>query len=438
MIRNPIYFSDIRIFILPCISSQSVKDQFIQDIIRRTALDLQYFPCFVNMAAYMSCTEYCERLVNMPPMLLGNIGGISAHNTQAWNYDSVPVFLYLAECPWEHCTIIELKTLSLPEKLMNMTKEEKYLALLPQIQALLAGETDEVARMSNIVAMLNSEFGFWWTGFYRVASSEELVLGPFQGPVACMRIAKGRGVCGTSWNEERTVIVPDVELFPGHIACSSESRSEIVVPCWKRGRIAAVLDIDSKDLNTFDEVDRKYLEEVTSLLYGKERDIWFAAGCFWGAQKFFKLVDGVVFTEVGFANGWETDPTYKQVYTDETGHAECVHVRYDPEKVSLERLVNLFLNMIDPFSLNKQGEDEGTRYRTGVYYDNGEDREVIETVLGSFENKAGRKSAVELQPLRCFYKAEEYHQNYLDKNPGGYCHLSPAIFELAQKTPKEQ
>lgn len=386
----------------------------------------------------MSCTEYCERLVNMPPMLLGNIGGMSAHNTQAWNYDSVPVFLYLAECPWEHCTIIELKTLSLPEKLMNMTKEEKYLALLPQIQALLAGETDEVARMSNIVAMLNSEFGFWWTGFYRVASSEELVLGPFQGPVACMRIAKGRGVCGTSWNEERTVIVPDVELFPGHIACSSESRSEIVVPCWKRGRIAAVLDIDSKDLNTFDEVDRKYLEEVTSLLYGKERDIWFAAGCFWGAQKFFKLVDGVVFTEVGFANGWEIDPTYKQVYTDETGHAECVHVRYDPEKVSLERLVNLFLNMIDPFSLNKQGEDEGTRYRTGVYYDNGEDREVIETVLGSFENKAGRKSAVELQPLRCFYKAEEYHQNYLVKNPGGYCHLSPAIFELARKTLEEQ
>ena len=320
---------------------------------------------------------------------------------------------------------------------MNMTKEEKYLALLPLVQALLAGETDEVARMSNIAAALHREFGFWWTGFYRVASSEELVLGPFQGPVACMRIAKGRGVCGTSWNEERTVIVPDVELFPGHIACSSESRSEIVVPCWKRGRIAAVLDIDSKDLNTFDEVDRKYLEKVTSLLYGKERDIWFAAGCFWGAQKFFKLVDGVVFTEVGFANGWEIDPTYKQVYTDETGHAECVHVRYDPEKVSLVRLVNLFLNMIDPFSLNKQGEDEGTRYRTGIYYDNNDDREVIEKVLSSFEEQSGRKSSVELQPLRCFYKAEEYHQNYLDKNPGGYCHLSPAIFDLARKMPKE-
>lgn len=150
---------------------------------------------------------------------------------------------------------------------MNMTKEEKYLAILPRIQALLVGETDEIARMSNIAAALHGEFGFWWTGFYRMASSEELVLGPFQGPVACMRIEKGRGVCGTSWNEERTVIVPDVERFPGHIACSGESRSEIVVPCRKRGRIAAVLDIDSKELNNFDEIDRKYLEEVASMLY---------------------------------------------------------------------------------------------------------------------------------------------------------------------------
>ncbi len=148
-----------------------------------------------------------------------------------------------------------------------MTKEEKYLAILPRIQALLVGETDEIARMSNIAAALHGEFGFWWTGFYRMASSEELVLGPFQGPVACMRIEKGRGVCGTSWNEERTVIVPDVERFPGHIACSGESRSEIVVPCRKRGRIAAVLDIDSKELNNFDEIDRKYLEEVASMLY---------------------------------------------------------------------------------------------------------------------------------------------------------------------------
>lgn len=319
--------------------------------------------------------------------------------------------------------------------MMNMTKEEEYLALLPQIKSLLAGETDEVARMSNIAAMLHRTFGFWWTGFYRVASSEELVLGPFQGPAACVRIAKGKGVCGTSWDEERPVIVPDVRQFPGHIACSSESRSEIVVPCRKSGRIAAVLDIDSKEQCAFDETDRKYLEEVASLLYGKERDIWFAAGCFWGTQKFFKLVGGVVFTEVGFANGWEMNPTYEQVYTDKTGHAECVHLRYDPEKVSLEELVRLFLKMIDPFSQNRQGEDEGTRYRTGIYYDNVDDLDVIADPLRSLEERTGRKPAVEIQPLRCFYKAEEYHQNYLDKNPGGYCHLSPAIFELARKKP---
>ncbi len=151
-----------------------------------------------------------------------------------------------------------------------MTKEEKYLAIQPRIRALLAGETDEVARMSNMAAALHGEFDFWWTGFYRVASAEELVLGPFQGPVACMRITKGRGVCGTSWSEERTVVVPDVERFPGHIACSSESRSEIVVPCWKHGRIAAVLDIDSRELNTFDEIDRNYLEEIAGELYGTE------------------------------------------------------------------------------------------------------------------------------------------------------------------------
>lgn len=315
-----------------------------------------------------------------------------------------------------------------------MTKEEKYLALLPQIQSLLAGETDEVARMANIAAMLHGRFGFWWTGFYRVMSSEELVLGPFQGPVACARISKGRGVCGTSWAEERAVVVPDVEKFPGHIACSGESRSEIVVPCWKRDRIAAVLDIDSKALNTFDGTDRKYLEEVASLLYVKERDIWFAAGCFWGAQKFFKLVAGVTFTEVGFANGWEVNPTYKHVYTDETGHAECVHVRYEPDKVSLEELVRLFLKIIDPFSQNRQGEDEGTRYRTGIYYeDAGKDRPVIDAVIRPFEKEAGRRVAIEVEPLRCFYKAEDYHQNYLDKNPGGYCHLSPALFDLARK-----
>ena len=147
-----------------------------------------------------------------------------------------------------------------------MTKEEKYRELLPQLQSLLGEEKDVVARMSNIAALLHSEMGFWWTGFYRV-SDGELVLGPFQGPVACIRIGFGRGVCGTAWKEERAVVVPDVEQFPGHIACSSESRSEIVVPLWRNGSVAAVLDIDSRELCCFDEVDRVYLDKLGELVY---------------------------------------------------------------------------------------------------------------------------------------------------------------------------
>ena len=158
------------------------------------------------------------------------------------------------------------------------TKQEQYEALLPQAEALLAGETDPVARMANLAALIHTTFDFWWTGFYRVcpmgpnaagsgtAEAEILLLGPFQGPVACTRIPYGKGVCGTAWKEARTVVVPDVELFPGHIACSSESRSEIVIPVIREGRVTAVLDIDSRYLNTFDEVDARYLERLSALL----------------------------------------------------------------------------------------------------------------------------------------------------------------------------
>ena len=124
---------------------------------------------------------------------------------------------------------------------------------------------DIIANMANMVAMLHETFGFWWTGFYRVIGND-LVLGPFQGPLACTRIAYGRGVCGTAWKERRTIVVPDVEEFPGHIACSSASRSEIVVPVFQNGEIIAVLDIDSAELNTFDETDTKYLERMVSFL----------------------------------------------------------------------------------------------------------------------------------------------------------------------------
>ena len=143
-------------------------------------------------------------------------------------------------------------------------KEEKYEVLYRQIEALMEGESDMIAYMANVAAMIHSTFHFWWTGFYRVVG-EELVLSPFQGDLACSRIKYGRGVCGTAWKSQTTQVVPDVELFPGHIACSSLSRSEIVVPVWRGGEIVAVLDIDSEHLATFDDVDRLWLEKIVKL-----------------------------------------------------------------------------------------------------------------------------------------------------------------------------
>ena len=147
-----------------------------------------------------------------------------------------------------------------------MTKQERYEEVLPQVVAMIEGETNRVSGMANVAAALHEAFQWWWTGFYTV-EGDRLELGPFQGPVACYRIKRGRGVCGTAWERDETVIVPDVEQFPGHIACSSLSRSEIVVPVHdKDGNVVAVLDIDSKDLATFDEIDKKYLEELVKAL----------------------------------------------------------------------------------------------------------------------------------------------------------------------------
>ena len=144
-------------------------------------------------------------------------------------------------------------------------KESKYQALLQEVEALTASETDEIANMANIAAAIQTKMGFHWTGFYRVCG-EELVLGPVQGPVACTRIAYGRGVCGTAWKEARTLIVPDVDQFPGHIACSALSRSEIVIPILREGAVVAELDIDSAELDTFDAVDEHYLTVLLTSL----------------------------------------------------------------------------------------------------------------------------------------------------------------------------
>lgn len=159
------------------------------------------------------------------------------------------------------CMVSYLCFMSEDLSIIQGTKEEQYVALLPQVKALISGEPDLVANLANIAAALKEQFGWLWVGFYLV-KEDELVLGPFQGPVACTRIRKGRGVCGSSWADAKTLIVADVEKFPGHIACSSLSRSEIVVPIIKDGVVLGVLDADSADLDSYDEIDQRYLEEM--------------------------------------------------------------------------------------------------------------------------------------------------------------------------------
>lgn len=146
-----------------------------------------------------------------------------------------------------------------------LTKEDKYISLCPQIYALIDGEPDLIANLANVAAALKEAFDFFWVGFY-IVKNDQLVLGPFQGPIACTRIGYGKGVCGTSWKESRTIIVEDVNQFPGHIACSSLSQSEIVVPIIKNNQVVAILDVDSQYLSHFDEIDRKYLSELVEKL----------------------------------------------------------------------------------------------------------------------------------------------------------------------------
>ena len=163
------------------------------------------------------------------------------------------------------------------------------------------------------------------------------------------------------------------------------------------------------------------------------KEIYFAGGCFWGTEHFFKQIRGVLNTEVGFANGAVENPSYKQVKTGTTGFAETVRVTYDPAVVSLDLLLDLYFKAIDPTSLNKQGEDEGTQYRTGVYYVDDEDVTSIRNAFEQEQSKYAEPLAVELLPLQNFYTAEEYHQDYLDKNPDGYCHLPLELFEMAKR-----
>ncbi len=163
-----------------------------------------------------------------------------------------------------------------------------------------------------------------------------------------------------------------------------------------------------------------------------EKELYLAAGCFWGAEHFLKQIDGVTFTEVGFANGHTDNPTYKEVYTDTTGYAETVHLRYDPLRVSLRFLLEMYFKAIDPTSLNQQGEDRGTRYRTGIYYTDPADEPLVRYMMSEEAKHYGRPLQVEVLPLTNFYRAEDYHQDYLVNNPDGYCHLPVELFAYAR------
>ena len=167
------------------------------------------------------------------------------------------------------------------------------------------------------------------------------------------------------------------------------------------------------------------------------KKIYFAGGCFWGTEHYFKQIRGVISTTTGYANGNIDNPTYEQVYTDSTGYAETVHIVYNPDVVSLTLLLEMFFRSIDPTSLNRQGEDCGTRYRTGIYYTQEEDITTIKDVYNNVERIIGEPLMVEVEPLRNFYPAEEYHQDYLDKNPRGYCHIPFELMIMAREANKE-
>lgn len=167
------------------------------------------------------------------------------------------------------------------------------------------------------------------------------------------------------------------------------------------------------------------------------KEIYLAGGCFWGTEHYFKQIRGVISTTTGYANGNIDNPTYEQVYTDSTGYAETVHIVYNPDVVSLTLLLEMFFRSIDPTSLNRQGEDCGTRYRTGIYYTSEDDIATIKDVYNGIERIIGEPLMVEVEPLRNFYPAEEYHQDYLDKNPRGYCHIPFELMIMAREANKE-
>ncbi|MDR1198188.1 MAG: peptide-methionine (S)-S-oxide reductase MsrA [Prevotellaceae bacterium] len=170
----------------------------------------------------------------------------------------------------------------------------------------------------------------------------------------------------------------------------------------------------------------------------KKSEIYLAGGCFWGVEHFMSLIRGIVCTEAGYANGTTENPSYSDVCNNNTGHAETVHVIYDENTISLEKILSLFFKIIDPSSLNRQGNDTGVQYRTGIYYTRADDLPVIEKMINQLSTDCTKPVVVEISELKNFYSAEDYHQKYLRKNPSGYCHINPELFELARNTQDKQ
>ncbi|GAB6975486.1 bifunctional methionine sulfoxide reductase B/A protein [Prevotella falsenii] len=199
-----------------------------------------------------------------------------------------------------------------------------------------------------------------------------------------------------------------------------------------RGGLRYCINSASLRFVPLEEMEKEGYGEYTKLVR-REKEIYVAGGCFWGTEHYIKQVKGVLSTEVGYANGNTKRPTYEEVCTDATGFAEAVHIKYDPDVVSLDFLMKLYFVSIDPTSHNRQGNDRGSQYRTGVYYTDAADRAIIKKVFDAEARKHSVPLEVELLPLKNFYPAEEYHQDYLDKNPTGYCHLPSSLFEYARK-----
>lgn len=290
------------------------------------------------------------------------------------------------------------------------------------------GDTN-VSLYANAANHLKNYFGSQvnWIGFYLVNDQNNLDLGPFNGLPAVSFIENKKGVCGTCLAKKETIVIKDVCAEPNHIVCDVNSKSEITIPIFIGDKMVGLLDSDSPTIDFFDKykslLEEYILELAKYLVYENKEIIYFAGGCFWGVEEYFSRIKGVIDTEVGYANSSTKFPTYKDICENKSDGVETVRIVYDKNIISLNMLLEHLYKVIDPTSYNKQGEDEGEQYRTGVYTNNKKDFDIVKKSLDLLQSKYDKKILVENLYLTNFYEAEDYHQDYLKKNPNGYCHI---------------